>query len=662
MLSSTQTDDAGMAAPSPWRLFRNEWLLLAGALLLICGLTAYNLYEKHQTLEKRERERLAGQAQVIHDSLTRQFDSVNRALLNVRDEWPASRLQDGSVASAVPRLKAFVDAMPGVRGMFILDATGTLRAANFTQLIGLNFSDRVYFQAVAKQPRVDTLYLSPPFRTSLDVWAVNLVRMIPGPRGEFAGLVAATLDPEEFKLILRSVNYAPDVWSALAHANGQLFLMEPGRPEKLGADLAQPGSLFTRHMEQGKPASVMSGRVYLTGESRILAQHTIQPAELRLDQPMVVAIGRERQVLFAPWRAEALARGGLLGLLIFSTASGLFLLQRRKLKAQRQVRQAQEALREKTAELQHYFDFALNLLCIADFDGRFVKLNPAWESVLGYPPRELEGKAFLGFVHPDDRGRTLAALEQLRHGHKVVGLSNRYRHRAGTYRDIEWQAVPHGGLIFAEARDVTQERLDQQSLIALNAQLESQSQTLRSLAFLDGLTGVANRRRFDESLQTEWRQGLRNPTALGLLLLDVDYFKLYNDHYGHQAGDACLQLVANALRQHIGRPHDLLARYGGEEFVCLLPGTDREGVQAKAEELRQAVMALGLPHERSPVARVVTVSIGFASWIPTDHATPEQLLLAADAALYEAKNAGRNRVRGAPTSLAPASDHVPPGG
>lgn len=647
---------------TPFRAFRNEWLLLIGALLAISISVAYTLYQDHQALAQRERDRLTQQALVIHDSVERQFDSVNRALINIRDEWPAQRLQDGSVTTAIPRLKAFVDAMPGVRGLFVVDASGTLRATNFTQLIGINVSDRPYFQQVLKNPRADTLYLSPPFRTALNVWGINMVRMIPGPKGEFAGLVAATLDPEEFKLVLRSVNYSPDVWSALAHDSGLLFLLEPERTDQLGVSLAQPGSFFTRHMDSGSQATVMSGTVQRTGVASILAQHTIQPPGLKMDNALVVAIGRDLDPLYATWRKDARTRALLLALLALSVVSALYLLHWRKLKALREVSLAKEALRQKTEELQHYFDNSLNLLCIADFEGRLVKLNPAWESVLGYRLSEMEGQFFQDLLHPDDREKTLAAMDRLREGHKVVGLCNRYRRHDGGYREIEWQAVPYGAQIFADARDITDERQNQQALQALNARLEAQSETLRAMAFLDGLTGVANRRRFDESLRTEWRQGLRQRTPLALLLLDVDHFKLYNDHYGHQAGDACLQLLAEAMRKRVGRPHDLLARYGGEEFVCLLPDTDGSGARAKAEELRRAVMELALPHQRSPVASVVTLSIGFVSWVPTERATPEQMLLAADAALYEAKHQGRNRVCSAPASLSPATDPAPQGG
>lgn len=174
--------------------------------------------------------------------------------------------------------------------------------------------------------------------------------------------------------------------------------------------------------------------------------------------------------------------------------------------------------------------------------------------------------------------------------------------------------------------------------------LKAQNDLLRSLVFIDGLTGVANRRRFDEALQTEWRRCRRSRTPLTLLMIDIDHFKAYNDRYGHQAGDTCLQSVAAALRGGFSRSHDLVARYGGEEFACLMPECDLAAGQHQAEELRAGVAALGIPHAGSPTASQVTLSIGVAVAHPNGDGASDGLIAAADAALYEAKSGGRNRV------------------
>jgi diguanylate cyclase (GGDEF)-like protein/PAS domain S-box-containing protein len=174
--------------------------------------------------------------------------------------------------------------------------------------------------------------------------------------------------------------------------------------------------------------------------------------------------------------------------------------------------------------------------------------------------------------------------------------------------------------------------------------LKAQSDLLRNMAYLDGLTGIANRRAFDERLQTEWRRAQRDGTSLAALLLDVDHFKRYNDRHGHQEGDACLRAVAEALIRVPCRGHDLVARYGGEEFVCLLPGCDIAAAVRRAECLRLTVEELEIPHLDSPVDDHVTVSIGAAVLMADDREAPGRLLEMADEQLYRAKRTGRNRV------------------
>jgi len=159
----------------------------------------------------------------------------------------------------------------------------------------------------------------------------------------------------------------------------------------------------------------------------------------------------------------------------------------------------------------------------------------------------------------------------------------------------------------------------------------------------DALTGVANRRKFEEALETEWRRCARQHAPLGVIMADVDLFKLYNDNYGHPAGDACLKSVADALAQNLNRGGDLIARYGGEEFICLLPETDLEGVRATASRLVAAVSELAIPHFKSSVARCVTISLGGTATVPHLDFTVSGLVRSADDLLFRAKKEGRNR-------------------
>ncbi|MDO8605286.1 MAG: diguanylate cyclase [Phaeospirillum sp.] len=180
-----------------------------------------------------------------------------------------------------------------------------------------------------------------------------------------------------------------------------------------------------------------------------------------------------------------------------------------------------------------------------------------------------------------------------------------------------------------------------------NTEQKLAQMALHSLAVKDGLTGLANRRSFDERLEADWLHSIREQAPISLLLIDVDHFKLYNDTYGHQKGDTCLKEVAAAMTTQVFRPADLAARYGGEEFAVIMPNTDLDGALRVADRIREAVEDLNLPHSASQTTDRVTLSAGAASAVPTDDQTPVDLIAAADAALYRAKHAGRNRVLGA---------------
>jgi diguanylate cyclase (GGDEF)-like protein len=529
-----------------FRSARGEWLLLAANLAVLAGVLAFSLYHERRTVEHSEEIRLGTQTKIIHDLLSSQFTSIHHAHQNLRRELRIAQVRGENPMPFVERrVQGFVEVIPGIRSMSLLDAGGTIIASSRPELVGKNFRERSYFQRPRKSPETDTLYLSPPYITALDIWSISLSSRVNGPRGEFAGVIVSTLNTEDLAQHLQSVLYAPDMWVRVSHGNGQLFLIFPEQPKQLGRNLAVPGSLFQRHEESGKDGSYLTGRTLTTGDERAVFARTLREADMHTDYAMQIAASRDTKQLYAPWWRSVWRQILLYALLAGSSAFGLYLSQRRR----RQSRQ----------------------LAIAN------------ERILR------------------DKNHVLEKL---------------------------------------------------------NCQLQEQSAALEAMAFRDGLTGVANRRRFDEALAVEWRYCRRKAAPLAILMIDVDHFKPYNDRYGHQAGDDCLRAVAQALDRDPIRPHDLLARYGGEEFVCLLPDCDLAGAKAQAEELRQAVAALQLAHADSPTAPVVTVSIGVHACIPQRDDGADELLAAADQALYHAKQNGRNRVMSAPSGLASAA-HSP---
>lgn len=183
------------------------------------------------------------------------------------------------------------------------------------------------------------------------------------------------------------------------------------------------------------------------------------------------------------------------------------------------------------------------------------------------------------------------------------------------------------------------------ALKALSDQLEVANRELERLAAVDGLTRVYNRRRFDEVFLAEWNRLLREEKPLSLIMCDVDHFKAYNDTYGHQVGDSCLEQIAQAIVKVAKRPADCVARYGGEEFVIILPNTDLVGAKCVAESIRTAVHGLNIPHTTSSVSQRVTLSFGVACQIPDEAMAPSLLIEAADRAMYAAKESGRDRIQ-----------------
>jgi diguanylate cyclase (GGDEF)-like protein len=185
--------------------------------------------------------------------------------------------------------------------------------------------------------------------------------------------------------------------------------------------------------------------------------------------------------------------------------------------------------------------------------------------------------------------------------------------------------------------DISERKKTEEKLISLQKELET-------LSFRDGLTGVANRRMFDSILEVEWTNARRNNQPLSLILLDIDYFKQYNDHYGHLAGDACLKQVAQTLNAAAARSRDFFARYGGEEFVLVLPETDEQSAAKIAERCRSLIFKQQIPHEKSPIGQLLTISMGVGTTIPTASDEPLSFVEMVDKRLYQAKHQGRNRI------------------
>lgn len=274
----------------------------------------------------------------------------------------------------------------------------------------------------------------------------------------------------------------------------------------------------------------------------------------------------------------------------------------------------------------------------------FAYIGPQIEALLGWAPSSWVGiDDWSSRMHPDDRERVVNFCVS----QSLAGVDHEADYRAltttGEYvwirdvvhvvRDEAGQVQSLVGFMF----DITERKKTEETLLTLQKELEE-------LSFRDGLTGVANRRKFDAVYDEEWSEARRNVQPLSLIMFDVDFFKRYNDHYGHVEGDECLKRVAQALSSAANRPRDFVARYGGEEFVLLLPASDEAAAKAVADRCRQAIFKAQIRHAASPISQLLTVSMGVGTIVPSGNDDPVGFIDLVDRQLYRAKQGGRNRI------------------
>jgi len=754
------------------RQFTAEWAALLSGLVVLGALIGWSLFKAHETVDATERDRLRVQARVVDDNVGQQLDGMNRALASARDEFLATPVYSVSTLLSV-RLKALSDAIPGVRSMVLLDADGTVVASRVDTLLGRDFGDRDYFRAARAGRSSETLYVAAPLKTSIGSYTVVFARAIHAPNGNYAGAVAAALEPEYFKVLMRSILYAPDMWVSLGHGDGKVFVAMPDDSRRAEGE-AQPAwaALDRQRLGTGE-TSIVIGAIGGSNEARMTALGQIAPPSLHIDKPLVIAVSRALPELFAPWRQQALADLTFFALLGAGAAFGLYRGQWRR-KSYALLEASAERERRKTAE---QLELALQgaELGLWDWDvpnDRF-NHNEIVREQLGYAPGELgdSGAAWRNLIHRDDAARLISAIEshfqresaayecefRVRHkgGHwvwllsrgKVVerdsydtpvrmagthmDLTRRIRTEAQVQRTaemlrrtgelaniggweldlatmrVEWSEqvfrihelppgptprledtmsyyAPSGrpsllAAIEAAAREGTPWDLELPLVTArgnarwLRAQgvaicedgkpvrllgafqditekktnaleLHRLNEELTRLSTIDALTEVGNRRLFDLTLRTEWARAARRGSSIGLLMIDVDHFKEYNDHYGHPAGDAVLRQIARMVGDSVRRGGELVARYGGEEFALLLPGADLDAARIVAERCRQQVIDAKIEHRASATSAWLGVSIGVASQVASPAVDCGVLVEIADAALYRAKRCGRGRI------------------
>jgi len=322
----------------------------------------------------------------------------------------------------------------------------------------------------------------------------------------------------------------------------------------------------------------------------------------------------------------------------------------------------QESIERVVRELRDYFDLYLVAIVVADAEERYwqhrafatrssssldqPEIWPVERGVVGRAVRQgttqlVEDVSSDSDYFPVDRNVVAELVEPIRAGRAILGALNLESDRAGVFTPEVRTAV---ALVASQVAGAIRLSLVNRRLSEATRELAAANAELERLSLVDPLTGIANRRAFDSALELEWRRQIRAGRPLALLLLDLDAFKAYNDSLGHPAGDDCLRRVGDLLRSEVRRAGDLAARFGGEEFAILLHDADVRTAGEFAESLRVRLRELAIPHAASPVAPIVSASIGVAARTPAQGETSSRLVEAADEALYAAKRDGRDRV------------------
>ena len=496
-----------------------------------------------------------------------------------------------------------------------------------------SFAGRDYFEAHRQNVDVG-LFVGAPFRSVwTGQWSIGISRRLNAPDGSFAGVVVGSLRLAYFHELLSHIKLDDGSIMAVIRDDGVVLAFEPMREHVLGVNFSSNSAFAT--YKAGAP----SGLEAVSQIDGVRRMHSFVPV---LSYGLVVSVSRSVATIYADWQIKAVMIGSVLVVLTTLAASlGIRLIRELQRREAAEIAASTNELRYRTLA-ENSSDIIMRL----SMDGTCRYVAPAIREVLGYSPEDMIGNNWNDYLDPDDRPGRIAAIAEFYNGEEQVTSQYVCRRQDGAKVWLEARIRvirnPADGTpeeVVTNIRDVTKRKAE-------DDRLQSEAVQWAQIAATDGLTGLANRRQFDDTLSREWRRAARDQSALSLLMLDADCFKAYNDRYGHPQGDIVLREIALSIDSQIRRAGDVGARFGGEEFSVLLPGTDAAGARQVAEQIRRTLAAREIPHGGGP-AGVVTVSIGVATRHPASGMNCDELVAAADAALYGAKRDGRNRVNSA---------------
>lgn len=606
--------------------------LVAGLVVMSCLLflafNAWPTWEARSVALQRDRLETGNLSRSLAEHAHGTIQAAETILLGLRDRIEADDLATVNRERLHASMKEYMAHLPMVDGILVFDASGAwlVTSQDAAPSPAQTIADRDYFIFHREHSDRDVHVGSPVVSRAGGHWILPISLRLDGPGCVFRGVVLVTISIDFFQDFYKSFDTGRQGSISLVSDRGIIVARNPSGPGIIGSDVSK-GPIFSGLRPETRVQN-LDYRSIVDGIERYGTVYRVP------GYPLVVTVSHGKTDALALWRSNAtryLAISGIAMAVLIFLGMGLA----------REVRKHEETERQ----YRLLADYSTDAIVCATLDGRPVYVSPAFAQLAGRGVDEWRENGWQSIVHSEDRGALIRTIAALRGGRGHGTVMFRFVQRGGA---CVW-CEAHIGMapahpdeeprIIANIRDVTERKEAEDQVAALNAELSA-------MAMSDGLTGLANRRRFDEKLQAEWARAVRTATPLSLIMVDVDRFKLFNDRYGHQAGDDCLRNIGAALASAVRRPEDLAARYGGEEFAVILPNTTGAGARKIAEQIRLAVQACGIEHEDNRPWGVVTASFGVATLTPKpdDRLSGVTLVEQADQALYEAKRSGRNKV------------------
>ncbi|MDD1531519.1 diguanylate cyclase [Bradyrhizobium sp. WBOS7] len=599
------------------------FVALTGAAIL--GVSGWREWTARDAVLRGAETEMANVARSLTQHAEDSLDLLDSGVVGV-----VSRLEmDGTAPVTIAKLRILLEArkkaLERIHSLAIIDDQGNWLTSPGT--IGSTLSDDAFFRyhrlSSKREPHV-----GPPVKSLLDgEWVVTLSRRFNKPDGSFGGVVIATISSKYLSHFYEQFEIGRNSSVSLTHGDGLMIARNPSNETFVGRSVSD--TPFFRDASLQRPSGAYHFKSPLDGAERV----SFFKRSSRF--PLLLIATVDKDELLAPWRAAAISRLLYVVALVLLIAVIGAVLVRQLQRGQRMA----AALVEKEAHFRLLAEGSSDMVTRIGLDEHLRYVSPSSVRVVGWRPNQLVGTPALAGINPEDLPAVQAVVDAMKRGEREEARL--------TYRNSHRQ---DGEVWLESTMRVTRKdngRVD--GVVAISRDISEQKKLetrLETLAIEDSLTGLANRRRFDERLKEEWARAYRDRSSLALLMIDVDHFKAYNDEYGHPAGDACLRLVAKIIAAETQRAGDLAARYGGEEFAMLLPNTDAAGCAQVGERIRKAIHDAGLVHDSNQAAGCVTASVGGATCRPALERTAGvgSLLEAADRALYAAKDAGRNRL------------------